>query len=70
MLGSNTSSVTLHIPLEILAPLLVALIMAGITSYAWLIRKTIELSQIVKDLQDNQNLLSTKIEKLSRGDRR
>lgn len=60
----TSSTVTLHIPAEILGPILVAAIGAGVTSYAWLIRKTIELSQIVKELQHSQDVLSKKIEKL------
>jgi uncharacterized protein YlxW (UPF0749 family) len=62
-MGAET--VTLHLPTAIVGPLITAAIISAVTSYWWLIRKTVQLTDIVKDLQHNQSTLTDKVEKVS-----
>lgn len=67
IIGADT--VTLHAPTAILGPLITAAIISLVTSYWWLIRKSIQLSSLVKDIQINQDRLVDKVDRLGREDR-
>lgn len=56
---------TLHLPTAILGPVLATAIISAVGSYWWLIKKTIQLSGIVQELQQNQAKLTKKVDSIT-----
>jgi outer membrane murein-binding lipoprotein Lpp len=61
----GAEQITFHFPTAIAGPLITAAIISVVSSYWWLIRKSIQLSGIVKDLQNSQNKLADKVDQIA-----